>query len=275
MRLSTCLLAALLLGGAPAAGAAGLDDLGAKLKSQLPESTRLALAVSEQDEIEVGRRVASNLLGVAPLVEDAELQRYVNRVGRWVASQSSRPDLPWHFGVIDSADVNAFAGPGGYVLVTRGLYARLTDEGELAGVLAHEIAHVIKRHHIELMRQGLLIQEGSKALERGLAGDHDALVKSLVGNGAEIFARRLDQEAEFEADRLGVVLAARAGYDPYGLPAVLLGLETLPRSDDRLALLFKTHPTPAQRLLHLDTAMGERLAPYAAPRAGGRLYRAR
>jgi predicted Zn-dependent protease len=268
---SLCLFS-LLAGALVAGGAAQADKLRDKLVQKLHESKRLLLAVSEEDEIRVGREVAASLLGVAPLVPDEGLQRYVNTVGRWIAMQSERPDLPWHFGVIESADVNAFAAPGGYILLTRGLYANLADESELAGVLAHEIAHVLRRHHIELMRQSLLIAEGGKLIERRLRADKDALVKNLVGNGAEMLARRLDREAEFEADRMAVVLAARAGYDPYGLPAVLQRIAAAARDDDRLRLLFSTHPPPADRLAQLAAAMGVRLVPFENPGAGGRLH---
>ena len=92
--------------------------------------------LDEPEEIAVGREVAGRTLGAAPLVADPELQAYVNRVGRWIAMQTERPDLPWHFGVLDTASVNAFAAPGGYVLVTRGLYEMLDTESQLAGVLA-------------------------------------------------------------------------------------------------------------------------------------------
>lgn len=262
------ILLLVLLAGTQAAAAA--DSLRSKLTERLSESQRMLLAVTEEDEIAVGRRVAANLLGVAPLVKDDKLQRYVNTVGRWVAAQSSRPDLPWRFGVVESADVNAFAGPGGYILVTRGLYASLSDESELAGVLAHEIAHVIERHHIELMRKTTLIEEGRKALEKQV-GDKEELVRRLVGSGAQIFARRLDQAAEFEADRKGVVLAARAGYGPYGLPAVLQKIGSVAKSDDRVQLLFKTHPPVEERLRMLDRVMGAEFLRYERPGAGGAL----
>lgn len=218
----------------------------------VPESMRTALALSDEDEIRAGQLAAANLLGVAPLVEDEALQRYVNAVGRWIAMGSERPDLPWRFGVIDSADVNAFAAPGGYVLITRGLYASLSDEAELAGVLGHEIAHVVERHQIELMRKSLLLEAGAQVLARELEKDKEKLVQRLVGTGAEIFARRLDQGAEFEADRHGVVLAARAGYSPFGLPAVLQKIASVPREDDRVSLLYSTHPAPEQRLRRLE-----------------------
>ena len=116
-----------------------------------------ASGLDENDEIAVGREVAGRTLGAAPLVADAALQSYVNRVGRWVASQTERPDLPWHFGVIDSPAINAFAAPGGTVLVTRGLYEILDSEAQLAGVLGHEIGHIVRRHHITVMQKSAVI----------------------------------------------------------------------------------------------------------------------
>ena len=121
---------------------------------------RALAGFSQEEEVAIGRQAAGNILGAAPLVKDATLQRYVNRVGRWIASQSERPDLPWHFGVIESQDLNAFAAPGGYVFVTRGLYRGLQSESELAGVLAHEIGHVIKKHHLKILQQSRLVDIG-------------------------------------------------------------------------------------------------------------------
>ena len=171
--------------------------------------------VPEADEIKIGRQIAGNLLGAAPLVKNPALQGYVNRVGRWVASASERPDLKWTFGVIESNDVNAFAAPGGYVFLTRGLYRLLRDEAELAGVLGHEIAHVVRKHHLKLLQKSQAISVGSDLLKKQI-GD-EKVAKTLIGSGAEILARGLDKDAEFEADRMGVVLAARAGYEPFGL----------------------------------------------------------
>ena len=253
-------------------GVASAESLREKLSSKIPDSQRMLFALTPEDEIRVGQQVAANLLGVAPLVKDDALQKYVNHVGRWVALQSDRPKLPWRFGVIESADVNAFAAPGGYVLITRGLYASLSDEAELAGVLGHEIAHVTERHHIELMRKTALLDESRKAVEKKLKDDKEALLKRLVGNGAEIFARRLDQDAEFEADRRGIALAARAGYSPYGLPAVLQKIASVAQSDDRVQLLYKTHPSPTDRLRQLDRAMGQKYYQYDKPGAGGTLH---
>lgn len=211
---------------------------------------------STEDEIRIGKQIAGNLLGAAPLVRDETLQQYVNSVGRWVALQSNRPDLPWKFGVIESEDINAFAAPGGYVFITKGLYRRLNNEAELAGVLGHEIAHVTKKHHLDLLRKSSLIGLLAQTVSKEAKGDQT--VQNLIGNGAEMLARGLDKEAEFEADRIGTVFAARAGYDAWGLPTVLQDMATLNTNDNRLALLYKTHPTAADRLARLGEAVGDR-----------------
>jgi predicted Zn-dependent protease len=213
---------------------------------------------SQEEEIRIGREIAGNLLGAAPLVKDAELQKYVNLVGRWVASQSERPDLPWHFGVIESEDINAFAAPGGWVLVTRGLYRQLHDEAELAGVLGHEIGHVIKKHHLKLLQKQQLLSMGATLLG-GKLGKDNQTVQKIIGSGAEICARSLDKDAEYEADRIGVVLAGRAGYEPYGLPEVLQTIGHAGKDNSQVTLLFKTHPHPDERLAKLGDAIGDRL----------------
>lgn len=213
---------------------------------------------SQQDEVRIGREITGNLLGASPLVNDEALQQYVNRVGRWVASQSERPALPWHFGVIESEDINAFAAPGGYVILTKGLYRKLKNEAELAGVLGHEIGHVIKKHHLKLLQKSQLLNFGAGVLGDSIGKGNDSINK-LIGSGAEVCARSLDKSAEYEADRIGVVLGARAGYDPYGLPEVLQEIGHVGKNDGSVALLFKTHPAPDDRLAQLGEAVGDRL----------------
>lgn len=255
MTKSPWIAAALLSAVLSPAGAASIDlgrifDIG-------KDVVTAATGLSEEEEIAVGREVAGRTLGAAPLVNDPELQAYLNRVGRWVAAQTERPDLPWHFGVIDSPAINAFAAPGGYVLVTRGLYEILDDESQLAGVLGHEIGHIVRRHHITVMQQSAAVSAGAKIAQ---SGDRSYLVNNLIGTGAEVFARGLDKDAEFEADRIGVVLAARAGYNPFALIEVLHKLAARGAEDQTLALLFETHPAPGERLMHLGDALSPRVA---------------
>jgi len=212
---------------------------------------------SQEEEITLGRQVTGSIIGAAPLVKDPGLQQYVNQVGRWVASQSERADLPWRFGVIDSSDINAFAAPGGYVLLTRGLYQRLTSEAQLAGVLGHEIAHVVQKHQLKVMQKQALLDVGSSFVKEKLG--NNALTQRAVSTGAEISARSLDKSAEFEADSMGTVLAARAGYDGYGLAEVLQTLATAKPQDSQMALLFQTHPHPDDRLAQLSVMSGAQM----------------
>jgi len=213
---------------------------------------KATLEIGEKEEISIGDDMAARLLGAAPLVNDPKLQEYVNRVGRWLASQSERPDLPWQFGVLETSDVNAFAVPGGTIFVTRGLVAQMKSEAELAGVLAHEIGHVLKKHHLKAIQKSAQAALAGEALNLALKDQRSAARDKLISAGTEMYARGLDKADELEADRLGVVIAARGGYDAYGLPAVLQTLQAMNPQDSSLALMFKTHPAPAERLDALD-----------------------
>jgi predicted Zn-dependent protease len=227
---------------------------------------------SPEEETRIGTQISGNLLGAVPLVRDDTLQRYVNLVGNWVALQSGRKDVDWKFGVLDTEDINAFAAPGGYIFLTKGLYRRLNSEAELAGVLAHEIAHVTKKHHLKVLKKSSLIGALGQAASNKAQGS-DQIVQNLIGNGAEIMARGLDKEAEFEADRVGIVFAARAGYEPWGLPDVLQDMAGLPAKDERTSLLYKTHPHPADRLAALGEAVDGRLDAIKGKELAERFYR--
>jgi beta-barrel assembly-enhancing protease len=231
------------------------------------------VGVSEEEEIAIGKQIAGNLLGASPLVNDKLLQKYINNVGRWVASQSDRPDLPWHFGVIESKDINAFAAPGGYIFVTRGLYEKLQSEAALAGVLAHEIGHVTRKHHLKILQKSSLVDLGGQALAKQVG--HNEKVQQLIGSGAEIMARSLDKSAEFEADSIAVVLSTRAGYDPFSFVEVLQGIGQVAKDSNSVEMLFKTHPHPDERLDKLNLAMNDGFYNVKGLALSNRFYRIR
>jgi predicted Zn-dependent protease len=220
--------------------------------------------IDEPEEIAIGKDVASRLLGAAPLVADPGLQRYVNHVGRWLAAQSERPDLPWQFGVLDHGNVNAFAVPGGTIFITRGLLERMRNEAELAGVLGHEIVHVLRKHHLKAIQKGAQSALAGDAMSAALKDRAGAARDKLIAFGTEMYSRGLDKSDELEADRVGVVIAARAGYDAYGLPSVLQTLQAMNAQDSALALMFKTHPAPGERL----DALSEKMLPVLDAYAG-------
>ena len=260
------LIAAAVLGGCKSGG--GFDiknvDIGSVVKSvgNLRE-------VKEPEEMQIGQSMTETLLGARPLYDDAELQHYVNEVGLWVAQQSERPNLPWHFGVNDSDHINAFATPGGYIIITKGMIKQLRNEAELAGVLGHEVAHVNQKHHLKALRKSAFASLLGEGVAAATDNKHADLVKKLAGPTKELYARGLDKSDEFEADRMGVVLATRAGYDPYGLPAVLTTLASADPKDNYLTLLYKTHPLPQARLDQLAPGLATLdsiKAPQNAPR---------
>jgi len=245
------------LSGSNAAKTTGGASQTLDLVGLLSQSTE---TIDEPREIEIGRQLAAVLLGSKPLHPDMALQRYVNQLGRWISLQSARPDLPWTFVVLDDTGYNAFAAPGGYIFVTKGLIDRVADESELAGILAHEIVHVVQRHHLQAMRKtaraGALTQVIGAQLNSNLGG---ALSAQLLNLGRNLYAKGLDQEDEFEADRQGVALAARAGFDPYGLVAVLQQLRTASPDNPVFTLSISTHPPAQLRLDQMELAMGQRL----------------
>ncbi len=261
----TVAVAALVAGSAvPAAAQFGsLGNLGgminkAKTLQKVGDGLR---KIGEDEEIKLGGDLAGMIMGAAPLVKDEAKQRYVNRLGLWLALHSERPAVPWKFGIIDSNDFNAFSMPGGYVLITRGLFDRMRNEAELAGVLAHEIAHVVRKHHIDALQKSMRdqalgdMQQYFNPVGGGIAGQFTA---ALIAAGKNLYTQGLNHNDEYEADRMGVVIAARSGYSPFGLVGVLQTLSGEPVTKG-YALHTKTHPAPVDRLGRLDAAMGTRL----------------
>lgn len=253
------LIAASALAAVPADAQFGvLNDLVNKAQSaqKIGEGLR---KINEQEEIKIGGDLAGMLLGAAPLIDDPAKQAYVNRLGRWLALHSERPGLPWKFGIIDNDDFNAFSTPGGYVLVTCGLLDRMRSEAELAGVLAHEVAHVERKHHLEALQRSLRDQSLSEMRRYFTVSTGNSLADqfstALLNAGKDLYIKGLDPNAEYEADRIGVVVAARSGYSAYGLGGVL---QTLTATTDERAygMHSRTHPLPLERLLRLDAAMG-------------------
>ena len=213
-------------------------------------------AEQAEEEQALGPLLASRILGARPLWQDDAAQRRVNAIGRWVASHSSRPQLPWTFGVIDSADVNAFAAPGGYVLMTRGLYRLLDDDAEVAAVLGHEISHVVQRDHYNVIRKQEMASTGKDAALRhvrtggGIAGSYAR--EFVEKNGAAVMLTSLDRGAEYRSDEAAQVYLARSGYNPLALYSVLQKMASLGNQSTRMAQMFKTHPALGDRLDQID-----------------------
>lgn len=221
---------------------------------------------SPQEERELGSGFASVLLGARPLLRHDELQGYVNRVGLWVAAQAdTRKDAQgrpvayqWRFGVIDSDAVNAYATPGGYVFVTKGLLQTLRSEAELAGVLGHEITHVVHGHYLAAVKKGGFAQMAGGLIEA--RGGHGALSGAMINMVRDIYAKGLDQSDEYDADRHGMLWAARAGYAPTGLVQSLRAVADGSAQDANYQMLMATHPPAQERIARLEPLLSGKFA---------------
>ncbi len=214
-------------------------------------------SMSEEEELAIGKEVVAATLGSYPPIRDTGLQHRLNQVGVWIALQSSRPDLPWRFAAVESDAINAFAAPGGTILVTRGMLGHVANEAELACVLGHEIGHVTRRHHIAVLQKSLLVSAGASALSAtARAGNSEEYRRLLIGESKEIFNRRLDRSSEREADEDGILLTTRAGYDPTAYLNFMQRLTALKADTNALAALYKTHPTAGERVADVDNSLG-------------------
>jgi len=210
---------------------------------------------SDEEEIAAGDAVAALYLGAAPLVESEAVSSYVQSLGMHIAAQTERAELPWAFGIIDSPTVNAFAAPGGKVLLTSGLFNMLSSEDELASVLGHEIAHVVLQHHWKIIKKQKLVSGvanlAMSEVDTG-SGASEAAFKALEGIIRKSILSGIDRGGEFEADKHGIRYSAIAGYNCASAFGVLQSLaERAAANGADVSFLYKTHPTAEKRMNEL------------------------
>lgn len=220
--------------------------------AQEPEVSKpLYNTFSDEEEMAMGRSSAEEIEKTQPVLRDDALQAYVEKVGQRVAQASRRQQLQYHFRVVDSPAVNAFSLPGGYVYVDRGLLDFVETESELAGVLGHEVGHVVAYHSMnDVARRWLVDRVMYEGQMAGLLNDqqiHDVL-KQYGGPALLFVDRKFSREEENEADLLGLHNAARAGWDPGGLVAFLRRLIRVGANQDLFELLMRRHPLPEDRV---------------------------
>ena len=177
--------------------------------------------MSEQQEIQMGAQAHQDVLKEYAALDNPALQTYVNELGQRLARQSHRPDLKWHFTVVDSPDVNAFALPGGYVYITRGIMAYLNSEAELAGVVGHEIGHVTARHGVRQHGTATAVGLGAVLGSIFVPALNNQAGASLLQTLAQAWTAGYGRDHELEADRLGAQYLARTGYNPQAMIDVI------------------------------------------------------
>ncbi len=209
---------------------------------------RELMLLSEPDEIRLGQKTDGQIVKSYGMYDDAALSAYMEDLGQRLAKVSHRSHLPFQFKVLDSAVVNAFAVPGGYVYLTRGILSYLNNEAELAGVIGHEIGHVAARHSAEQYSRAQLAQVGL-AVGMILAEDFREY-SGLAQLGVGMLFMKFSRDNERQADDLGVEYATKAGYDASRMADFFSSLERLHPSSDRSGLpgWFSTHPNPPDRI---------------------------
>src|SRR5262249_55323552 len=211
--------------------------------------------MSESDEVRIGRESHSQVLAeFGGVYENPNLDRYIDSLGQLLARASDRPNLKYTFTVLNSPIVNAFATPGGYIYVTRGLLALANSEAEVAGVLAHEIGHVAARHAAE--RQSQAVLASIPGILTGVVTGSDALAQA-ANTGATAHLQSYSRDQEYQADLLGVRYLTRASYDPLGMATFLEQLQAdesldatimgRPEVGDQFSIM-STHPRTADRI---------------------------
>jgi predicted Zn-dependent protease len=254
--------------GAASALVAGMLTVAACSTNPATGKRQIAF-IGEEQEIAMGREADQQISQQLGLYEDKDLQAYVNRLGQKLAADSERPNLPWTFRVVDDPTVNAFALPGGFIYVTRGLLTHMTSEAELVSVLGHEIGHVTGRHSVEQMSKQQLAQIGLIAgmvLKPELAQYGD-----LAQTGLGLMFLKYGRDDEREADDLGLRYLNQQGYDPREMAPVF---ETLKRVSEaqgqggRIPGWLSTHPTPENRIQRIQAQVAELGGDFSNRRVG-------
>ena len=182
-------------------------------------------------------------------VKDKALQKYVNLVGNAVARNSDRPGIPYNFVVVDSPLQNAFSCPGGIIFVSSGLLKTIQSEDQLAGILAHEVAHVGHKHALKSIQRAQFFNGVGKITSATMEGKKGEEFENMIGGLQDtLFDKGLDQNMEFEADTTAMDTAYRTGYDPNGLVQVLKELKRIQSKSTQKGSWFSTHPPLGQRI---------------------------
>ena len=208
--------------------------------------------VSEGQEIQMGQQGAKEVEQSIGIYKDPAVNAYVEEIGKRMAAQSERPNLPWEFHVVEDASVNAFAIPGGFIYVTRGLMGSINTEAELATVIGHEIAHVTNRHSVQQMSKAQLAQLG---LGIGSIVSSDiAKYGQLASAGLSLLFLKYGRDAENQADQGGFRYALGQNYDVREMPKVFETLARLSEAggDGKLPEWLSTHPEPGNRIEHIE-----------------------
>ena len=212
---------------------------------------------STQDDVQIGQQSLQQALQQLPIVNDSQINSYVNGIGQRLAAHSGGPNFQYQFRVVNTSDINAFALPGGFVFINRGILEQARNEGELAGVMAHEISHVALRHGTHQASKAYLAQAGISILGGILGGKvgqgTGQIINAVGGLGLNALFLKYSRSAETQADIVGAQIMARAGYDPMEMVNFFETLRLQSGSDPgKFAQFLSDHPNPGNRMQYVN-----------------------
>lgn len=217
------------------------------------------LSSDVDEEVRFGREVAARVIARYGLYENPKLMKYVNLVGSVIARTTNRPELDFHFAILNTDEINAYAAPGGYVFITRGALLKMQDEAELAGVIAHEMGHIVEKHVVKELK----IKGSDESAAAGLA----ALIGGTSQSARTAFSQAVDKaldmlfkdgykrEDETQADKDAVLFCALSGYEPSGLVKYFERLNA--QKGKNTGVLDKTHPPHVDRIALLKRTIAQ------------------
>jgi predicted Zn-dependent protease len=215
---------------------------------------------SPQQDVQVGKENAAQVDKELPILKDVELERYVNELGRRLCgyTPNNREEYQWQFKVVNSADINAFALPGGFIYVNRATIEAAQDEAQLAGVIAHEEGHVVMRHGTH-QASNTMLAKGGLGILGGLLGGGGSLsseaLQGLVGFGVNSMFLHNSRSAETQADEVGTYVLYQAGYDPHAMVQFFQIIEQ--KYPQQTIQFFSDHPNPENRIKKVDEEIPE------------------
>lgn len=233
----------------------GESDLLNERLDQASQVLRVASAlipISDEEEIILGKRVAARVIARYGIEDNPKATYYLNLMATAIAQRSDRPDIPYHVAILATDDVNAYACPGGYIFLTRGVLNMVRDEAELAAVLAHEISHVTERHIVNALRNSKLMKVGTEVAAEAFRTP-GPLLEQMTSFATDSLFKGLKKSDEYDSDQKAIEYLDRIGYD---YPAMFDVLELLDqrRKQGATRVLAKTHPTPKTRSRKLKTS---------------------
>ncbi|MBF0195867.1 MAG: M48 family metalloprotease [Magnetococcales bacterium] len=243
-----------LIGGL--GGMLGVSQKNLNLVNKGIQTLQAMQPIDEEAEKILGESVALEAFSrYGGLYNNKALTKYVNLVGKTVVEVSSRPDLEYHFAILNSKQLNAFAAPGGYIFVTKGLLANLRNEAELATILAHEIAHVDHKHMLKTLQRSSLLSNVSELSLTVMNKDPKMLSDVIDKVSNLLFTHGIDKKLEHEADYYGVKYAYDAGYSPNSIANYLKRLKK--RRGKSKSVFFTTHPPISERINRVENQLSE------------------